>query len=284
MWIEKPQHWSQAYFERVERNIGVVSLKDQERLRSTRVAVLGTGGLGGPVAEQLVRSGCQHLTLADHDIFERPNLNRQLCYRQDLGRKKVDVLEEQLLNIDTELALRKFYGVTETNIPDLLSDCSIVVLAMDDPILAIAVARESRERNIPLVISWGNANLCAWWFTRENMEFESFFGLNLCQYSIGKIKSDPELITAVKRGFLKKAFGMAGVREFMSREKDGLERMEAMTLSIRTFAPMVRIAASYLAFEVIFAGVLNYKEKTLAPRTLGYDYFNMTPIKLDFVD
>ncbi|MBW1784772.1 MAG: ThiF family adenylyltransferase [Deltaproteobacteria bacterium] len=61
------------------RNIGPITYKEQELIRTTKVAVLGIGGLGGSLAENLVRTGCQNLVICDQDIFDESNLNRQIC-------------------------------------------------------------------------------------------------------------------------------------------------------------------------------------------------------------
>ena len=56
--IQKIKHWSDRYYNQIERNIGYVTLQEQEILRTTPIAVLGVGGLGGSLSDQLVRSGC----------------------------------------------------------------------------------------------------------------------------------------------------------------------------------------------------------------------------------
>jgi hypothetical protein len=63
---------------RYRRNRETVSTADQLRLFRSRVAVIGCGGLGGYVVEQLARLGVGTLVLVDPDVFEEHNLNRQL--------------------------------------------------------------------------------------------------------------------------------------------------------------------------------------------------------------
>jgi tRNA A37 threonylcarbamoyladenosine dehydratase len=65
-----PPKWGNRYAAQVERNIGLLGIADPERLRTTRIAVLGTGGLGGPRALQLVHLGCGDLVLCDRDEVE----------------------------------------------------------------------------------------------------------------------------------------------------------------------------------------------------------------------
>lgn len=74
-----------------------------ERLRTTRVIIFGVGGVGSWCAEALVRSGIGHLTLVDPDCVELTNINRQLpALHSTVGRPKVDVMRERLLDINPE--------------------------------------------------------------------------------------------------------------------------------------------------------------------------------------
>lgn len=67
----------------------------------TRIAILGTGGLGAPLALQLAHVGCGNLVLCDQDEVELSNLNRQPFVVADIGKKKVDVLAARLRQINS---------------------------------------------------------------------------------------------------------------------------------------------------------------------------------------
>lgn len=85
-------------FSRVERLLGANSLS---QLNRARVILFGVGGVGGWCAEALVRSGISHLTLVDPDCVDVTNINRQLpATTRTVGRSKVDVLRERLLEIN----------------------------------------------------------------------------------------------------------------------------------------------------------------------------------------
>ena len=75
-----------------------------ERLRQSRVAIFGVGGVGGYSAEALVRSGLGAIDLFDDDRVCITNLNRQLiATRKTVGAYKVDAMSERLLSINPEL-------------------------------------------------------------------------------------------------------------------------------------------------------------------------------------
>ena len=77
--LELEFRWTQDYSHQISRNLGHVTLEEQEILRNTPIGVFGVGGLGGLLSEQLVRTGCEHIVICDRDIFEPSNLNRQTC-------------------------------------------------------------------------------------------------------------------------------------------------------------------------------------------------------------
>ena len=74
------------------------------KLRQSRVAVFGIGGVGGYVVEALARTGVGFLDLIDDDIVNLSNLNRQIyALHSTLGRPKVDVAEERCKDINPDI-------------------------------------------------------------------------------------------------------------------------------------------------------------------------------------
>ena len=82
--------------------------------------------------------------------------------------------------------------------------------------------------------------------------------------------------------FLPKILLFPGLKETYDREKGSFDAMVSGEIGIRSFAPIIRLTASYLAFEVIFAGILKLKPMILAPRVIGYDYLRMKPFEFSF--
>ena len=102
------------------------------RLAASSVAIIGCGGLGSNVAAMLLRSGVRTLTLIDFDVVEPSNLNRQLYFRDQLGRSKVEALSETLLRIDPEAQLTLVAErMTRDNLAGFVRAADVIVEAVD---------------------------------------------------------------------------------------------------------------------------------------------------------
>ena len=99
--------------ERFSRTALLIGENGVERLRKSRVAVFGVGGVGSFTVEALARLGVGHFTLVDPDTVAESNLNRQLiALHSTIGKYKVDAARERVLDInpDAEVeALKLFY-------------------------------------------------------------------------------------------------------------------------------------------------------------------------------
>ena len=83
-----------------------IGVEGQERLRASRVLVIGAGGLGCPAALYLAASGVGRLTIADSDSVDLTNLQRQILYRQDsVGARKVDAARAALSAANPEVEI-----------------------------------------------------------------------------------------------------------------------------------------------------------------------------------
>lgn len=102
------------------------------RLAASSVAIVGCGGLGSNAAAMLLRSGVRTLTLIDFDVVEESNINRQLFFRDQLGRPKTEALAETLRRIDptAQLTLVK-ECVTAENLVGLVRGADVVIEAVD---------------------------------------------------------------------------------------------------------------------------------------------------------
>jgi sulfur carrier protein ThiS adenylyltransferase len=102
------------------------------RLKQASVGIAGVGGLGSAVAVALARVGVGRLVIADFDVVEPSNLNRQQYFINQIGRSKVDALVENLLRINPYVTVEAHCVLLgPENIPLIFSNCPIVVEAFD---------------------------------------------------------------------------------------------------------------------------------------------------------
>ncbi len=138
---------------RYYKNIGALGADGQSTLLSSRVAVVGAGGLGGTLIELLARLGVGYLRVIDGGRFTEDNLNRQLlCREEDIGKVKVAAARNRAkaINSSVEVDPRDVL-LTEENAEELLKECGVVADALDRIETRIVLERAAKNLNIPLV-------------------------------------------------------------------------------------------------------------------------------------
>lgn len=138
---------------RYQRNRQIISVQDQARLFASTVAVLGCGGLGGYILEELVRLGVGTIVAVDPDVFEEHNLNRQvLSTTKTLGTAKVDAAVERLAQINPSVTVRALrQAIGSDNGEEILTGCDLAVDALDSISARLDVSRVCSRMKIPLV-------------------------------------------------------------------------------------------------------------------------------------
>lgn len=173
---------SKFFREMTDRNIGIVSLEEQEKLRNMCVAVAGCGGMGGLSAEQLVRLGVGRIKIADFDKFEIHNLSRQTgstCL--NVGTDKAVVLAQYFQAINPELKLEVYTeGVQPENVAEFVEGADAVIDGIDYTQFyhSAILHREARKHNLcvvnPGAIGFGVAVLV---FGPQTVDIETYVGL-----------------------------------------------------------------------------------------------------------
>jgi len=272
-------NWTDFYRNFVNRNIGIVSIDEQEKIRASRVGIFGVGGLGGPLVEQLVRSGCEHVTICDNGKFEESNLNRQLCVRKDIGKYKVDILSNLLYSINPDVKVSKIYNI-EVDLENIVKNIDVGVLTLDDLPLSILIARTFRKQGIPLLESWGIPYIWGFWFSKENNSYEKCYNFQTEDLSYEDMKNDTKLLALMRKRLFNKFLEFPNIKEKYNREPGTIKALFDGRLPLVSFAPIVRMSASYLTFELIFTGILKIKKMILAPKIIGFDIYTMDKISL----
>ncbi|OGU22171.1 MAG: hypothetical protein A2580_16615 [Hydrogenophilales bacterium RIFOXYD1_FULL_62_11] len=115
------------------RNIGWFTDNEQQQLKHKRVAIAGMGGVGGSHLLTFARLGVEKFNIADFDVFELANFNRQAgASMSSLNRPKVDTLEAMVRDINPESDLRRFPdGVNASNLEQFFQDVDLYVDGLD---------------------------------------------------------------------------------------------------------------------------------------------------------
>lgn len=132
-----------------------------ERLRKSKVAVFGIGGVGGHVCEALARSGVGSFVLVDDDRVSLTNLNRQIIATvSTVGRCKVDVMRERILDINpqAEVQVHKCFFLPENAATFPFEKYDYVVDAVDTVTAKLALVLRAREAGVPIISSMGAGN------------------------------------------------------------------------------------------------------------------------------
>ena len=134
------------------RNAGFVTEAEQARLRATPVFVCGVGGMGGAAVQSLARAGMERLAIADMDVFEVSNLNRQVfADLQTVGKGKVEATTERLAAINPGLRPVTFGAEWTERLDEILATYKIVVNGMDDLAAGIHLYRKAREHGATVI-------------------------------------------------------------------------------------------------------------------------------------
>lgn len=132
-----------------------------EKLRNSRVAVFGIGGVGGYTVEALARSGIGELDLIDDDKVCLTNINRQIiATRKTVGQYKVDVAAERVHDIDPNIVVNtyKTFYTPETAEQFDFTKYDYVVDAIDTVTGKIALVMNAKKAKTPIICSMGAGN------------------------------------------------------------------------------------------------------------------------------
>ena len=135
------------------RNRETVSIEEQLQLVKSQVAVVGSGGLGGPVLLLLARMGIGYLVVVDPDRFDETNLNRQaLSSVPDLGKSKCEVAARVLENVNPGVDVQVHQArMDRTNAEEILAGSNVIVDALDNVPDRFTIQAAARSLKIPLV-------------------------------------------------------------------------------------------------------------------------------------
>jgi sulfur carrier protein ThiS adenylyltransferase len=135
-------------------------------LSKFRIGIAGAGGLGSNCAVALARSGVGTLVIADFDIIEEANLNRQYYFFDQIGMEKTTALRENILRINSDVKVVIHQKIFDReSIPEIFSGCNIIVEAVDSATMKEILIEtvQLKMPGVPVVVGsgmagWGNSN------------------------------------------------------------------------------------------------------------------------------
>ena len=163
----QPETPQAQYDELPARYEKLKTLWGEDALRAivnAHVLVLGIGGVGSNCTEALARGGVGKLTILDRDVVEESNINRQsIAFYSTLGKRKVDVMEAMIKDINPEAQVKKVFGFLrqeemESFLDEYARDVDYVVDAIDTISAKLKLAELAPNYSFKLISSMGGAN------------------------------------------------------------------------------------------------------------------------------
>lgn len=147
----------------LNRTEALIGKENILKLQSANIIVFGLGGVGSYVVEGLVRAGVQNICIADKDVVDITNINRQLiATNQTIGKDKVDAEEERILQINPHAKVIKIKEfVNDSNIQKIMetySHIDYVIDAIDTVASKLDIIKYCSYNNINVISSMGTGN------------------------------------------------------------------------------------------------------------------------------
>ncbi len=131
------------------------------KLKASRVAIFGVGGVGGYTLEALARSGVGTIDIIDNDVVSESNLNRQILATVDkIGKSKVEVAKDRVESINPNIKVNihnTFFLPENSDIFDF-SSYNYIVDAIDTVSGKIELVVQAEKHNVPIISSMGAGN------------------------------------------------------------------------------------------------------------------------------
>ena len=151
----------QKIVERFSRTETLLGKEAMDKLRDSKIAVFGVGGVGGYVVEALARSGIGHFVLVDSDKVDITNINRQIiALNSTIGMSKVQVMKDRILDINPEadVEVRECFYLPETASEFDFTEYDYVVDAVDTVTAKIDIITRAKKCGVRVISSMGAGN------------------------------------------------------------------------------------------------------------------------------
>ncbi|MDE6811084.1 MAG: HesA/MoeB/ThiF family protein, partial [Muribaculaceae bacterium] len=136
------------------RNINVIGEEGQTCLHSSSVMIVGCGALGGQVAMLLAGAGIGRIGIADFDVIEISNLQRQLFFSESSsGQLKAQVLAKRMNDLNSDINVEIYpEKISEKNAENIFRNYNVIIDATDKPGPKYLIAGISQKLRLPCII------------------------------------------------------------------------------------------------------------------------------------
>ena len=140
-----------------ERLIPLIGTTNLEKIKNTKILLVGIGGVGGFTLEALVRTGFLNITIIDGDIIEESNLNRQIITNQEnIGNLKVEEAINRYTSINKVNIKAIDVMLTKDNFKEYINEYyDYIIDACDDLAIKVELVRYARKNNIKIISALG---------------------------------------------------------------------------------------------------------------------------------
>lgn len=208
------------------------------KIKNTKILLIGLGGVGGYTFETLVRSGIENITVVDGDTFEESNLNRQLLSLiTTINKNKTDVAEDRAKQINKNINIKKITKVlTKENINEIdFKEYDYIIDACDTIEIKKEIIKICTENNIKFITCMGTGK-------KMHPELLEITTLDKTEY-------DP--IAKILRKYVKDEKINKKIKVVSSKEKP--MKLDTTTIGSNAFVPATAgiLLTSYIINDIV---------------------------------
>ncbi|OGS23086.1 MAG: hypothetical protein A2252_08170 [Elusimicrobia bacterium RIFOXYA2_FULL_39_19] len=259
-----------AYTEITNRNIGLLTEAEQEKLKNSTVCIAGVGGVGGFPAERLARLGVGHIKIADPEVFSATDFNRQFGSSiKTLNRKKAEVIAEIVRDINPEIKVDVFSeGVNKDNVDEFLQGANLVIDAIEFFTFEarMALYPKAREKNLYVILSGAIAYSSPLLvFDPKGLTMEKFFGVDA--------GTEPDFYKIFKKLSVK-------LPDYIPHNK--IVELTNRDITPSVISPICSLAGSLLVLETVLM-LLDKRKPIVVPNCSLVDLFNRKCLEINLL-
>lgn len=144
-----------------DRLLKIITEEDLNKIKNTKILLVGIGGVGGYTLESLIRSGVENITIIDNDIVEETNLNRQLiALNSTLNKEKTLIAKERVLDINPNCKINTLTTfLDKSNIEAIFKEhYDYIIDACDTITTKVLLIKYAKENDIKIISCMGTGN------------------------------------------------------------------------------------------------------------------------------